>query len=770
MSAYAIIFALLFLGAPYAQALPAASGSAQLVRSSSEIVRLAWVASNQGDLKAISVLVDEILKEYEGTAKVLASQLSRFPPRDKFHDYQVMSDVATALFIKAETLMHQGKSNEAKALFKNIIAQYPWAQSFDPSRGTYWSVAEKSQSSIDVIEGRTPSNPAPVTKAPKTKPVLKFPGNEEVVDWAKYGKFLNAGTKDYHYQITDQAGLSAALGEGLYPNLQDVYKDPGFKIALKEGRLKGSHWDFVATPDLQAAFYKWFQATESWGVRLFYIGEIFEKAGMLPQAIKAYDDLIVNFPTTIAWTYWQTPWYPAQAAVYKIQYLIRIHPELHMEFKGAKIHIENPDDPKHYVAYTTPGKIRKLNFLEITEEELKWQPKMMPLGKPIYYSGQGQVRFVKYDSGHWQLLVDNKPFLIKGMSYMPTKVGQSPDDGTLVDWMKEDDNHDGIIDAPYEAWVDKYGDNKRHSDEPVVGDFALMKEMGVNTLRMYYQPSIISDKAFMENMYKNFGFKVAMGNFLGKYAIGSGASWSEGTDYANPVHRKNLLDYVRQMVLAFKDEPYILMWVLGNENNYGVASNADKKPVAYYQFVNEAAKMIKSIDPNHPVAICNGDTLFLDKFGKYAPDVDAYGANVYRGDYGFGSFWEDVAQLADKPAFITEYGAPAYGGLSMSYQEAQQAQSDYHKGNWLDILYNSDGYQDGSGNSVGGFVFEWLDEWWKDYSPSIHDTKADAIGPFPGGYYFEEWFGLFGQGDGSKSPYLREGRKVYYTYKELWNS
>ena len=84
---------------------------------------------------------------------------------------------------------------------------------------------------------------------------------------------------------------------------------------------------------------------------------------------------------------------------------------------------------------------------------------------------------------------------------MPTKVGQSPDDGTLVDWMQEDDNHNGIIDAPYEAWVDKYGDGKRHADEPVVGDFQLMKEMGVNTLRFYYQASMKSDKAvFRKNV------------------------------------------------------------------------------------------------------------------------------------------------------------------------------------------------------------------------------------------------------------------------------
>jgi hypothetical protein len=189
---------------------------------------------------------------------------------------------------------------------------------------------------------------------------------------------------------------------------------------------------------------------------------------MYGQAIKAYHSLVVNFPSTIAWTYWQTPWYPAQAAVSKIQYLIRVHPELHLEYKGGRIRILNADDPHNYVTITNPGTIRKLSLWEIAQQKLNLKPNMMPLGKPVYYSGQGQVRFVKYENGHWQLLVDNKPFMIKGMAYMPTKVGQSPDDGTMVDWMQEDDNHDGNISAPYEAWVDKYGDNKRHADEPVV--------------------------------------------------------------------------------------------------------------------------------------------------------------------------------------------------------------------------------------------------------------------------------------------------------------
>ncbi len=757
--ALAIALLLLFAGAGAVEA-----------QDSADIVRQSWAASKDGDLNKITGLVNEEVTTYGEMAHALASQLKGFPSHADYDNYKIMSDVATVLFIKAETLMHQGNTQESIKEFKDIITQYPYAQCFDPSRGGYWSVAEKSQDSIDLMQGKNPTAAAPVKKAPKTMPVLRYPGKEVVVDWTKYGNFLNAGTKDFHYQITDQAGLTAALGEGIYPNIADLYRDPAYKKALKAGRLEGSRWDFVNTSDLQAALFKWFSAPESWGVRLFYIGNTFEKAKMYAEAIKAYDSLIVNFPSTLAWTYWQTPWYPAQAAVAKIKYLIRLHPQLHMEFKGAKLRILNADDPHHYMALTDPGVLRSFSPMEILKQNLNIPPPMMPLGKPVFYSGQGQVRFVKYESGHWQLLVDNKPFLIKGMSYMPTKVGQSPDDGTMTDWMQEDDHHNGKISGPYEAWVDKNGDNKRQADEPVVGDFQLMKEMGVNTLRIYYQTTMKADKPFLEKMYKEYGFKVAMSNFLGKYAIGSGATWSEGTDYENPKHRQNMMEYVKTMVSTFKDEPYILMWVLGNENNYGVASNADKKPEAYYAFVNEVAKMIKSMDPNHPVAICNGDTLYLEKFGKLAPDVDAFGANVYRGDYGFGSIWDDVKDLADKPAFITEYGAPAWGGVNMSYEEGQQAQSDYHKGNWLDILENSAGYKDGAGNSVGGMAFEWLDEWWKDYSPSLHDTKADAVGPFPGGYYFEEWFGIFGQGDGSQSPFLREPRKVYYTYKQMWNA
>ncbi|MBF0489680.1 MAG: tetratricopeptide repeat protein [Candidatus Omnitrophica bacterium] len=729
-----------------------------------DIVRLGWEASNRGDLKAISDLVNEILKNYGDKAKSQASQLKNFPPRENINDYKVMCDVATALFIKAELLKRQGNKEEAKEIFTRAINEYPWAQGWDPSRGSYWSVKEKSQASIDAMNGIFP-DAAPVKQVPITKPTLAFPGTVKVVNYVKYGNFLNPGTNKYHYQVIERKELAAAVGEGIYPNIADIYKDPNYRKVLKEGRLEGSHWDFTNSPDLQAAFYKWATAPEPWGVRLFYMGIIFEKAHMYYEAVKCYHAIIIHFPETLAWTYWHTPWYPSQAAIAKIQHIIRMHPELRLEFKGAKIQILNSfdNDPSNDVTITKPGTVRLLNVIARAQVALGIEREKIALGKPVKTLGNGAVHFVQYANGHWQLIVNNKPYLIKGTTYSPTKVGQSPEDGTLTNWMEVNPN------PAYIAWMDKNGNGIQDPDEPSEGDFSLMKKMGLNTLRIYHQP-MKPNKVFLEKMFQQFGFRVIMGDFLGKYALGSGANWSEGTDYENPAHRKNMMDSVKQMVMEFKDEPFILMWLLGNENNYGVASNADKKPEAYYKFVNEVARMIKSIDPNHPVAICNGDILFLDKFGKAAPDVDAYGANVYRGDYGFGSYWQQVSEVTGKPAFITEYGAPSYSGPNMSKEDALEAQAAYHKGNWLDILYNSAGYPDGEGNAIGGVAFEWLDEWWKNYEPYRHDTKADVVGPFPGGYYFEEWFGILGQGDGKKSPYLREPRKVYYTYRDLWNS
>ena len=735
--------------------------------SSQEYVRLSREASSKNDLNKVVELVEQCVAFYGEKAKTQQAQLKEFPIRGEEVSYQELNDVGSCLFTKGETLMNNGKTEEAIAVFQTIIDEYKWSQSWDP-RGWFWSVAEKSQASIDVLSGKEEVE-EPIEKTERTLPYFEKPGKEKVVDYTKYGKFNHVGTKDYKYEITDFKGLAEAVGEGIYPNNGTVFKNEHYQKLSKDGRLKGTHWDYVNTEDLEAAYYKWLMAPEPPGVKLYYLGLTFEKAAMYYEALKAYRALIVHFPDAVAWTYWHTPWYPAQAAIAKIKHIIRIHPELNLEARWMKIVIANgsDNDTQNDVIVTYPGVLQEKGILDKAKEkkgvDLK---KISVLGKIKRKVGEGKIYLVQYQNNHWQLMVDDKPYIIKGITYSPTKIGQSPDKGTLAEWMEEDTDKNGRLDGPYDSWVDHNRNNVQDPDEPVVGDFQLLKEMGLNTFRRYHHPSAPKKDVLLE-MHKKYGFRVIMGDYLGKYTIGSGATWFEGTDYENPEHRKNMLESVKKMVMEFKDEPYILMWLLGNENNYGVACNADKKPEAYYKFVNEAAQWIKSVDKNHPVAIANGDTLFLDIFAQYAPDVDIFAANVYRGDFGFSSFWEQVYDATGKPAFITEYGAPAYAKHLM-LREAEEAQADYHLGNWLDIADNMAGHKDGVGNALGGVVFEWLDEWWKNYEPYRHDKKSDAVGPFPGGYYFEEWFGIVGQGDGKHSPFLRQLRKSYYIYKDMW--
>ncbi len=741
---------------------PAAKNSAE---SSSTLITKSWQAHGSGDVEATFKYTGRCIELYSAEALKQQESLKGMPSnKDEIQAVAVLNDVATAYFIQAESYMRQGKNDEAKKLFKTIIEKYPFAQAWD-QRGWFWKIAQASEQSVKKIE--TGSIEIEEKKKVSQLPTvieLHDPGKEDVVDYEKYGEFTKTGTAEYKYIVKDQEGLSAAVGEGIYPNTTSIRWDPAYKKAQKEKRLEGSHWDYVHSPDLEAAFLKWATAPEPQGVKLFYLGLILEKSGLYKHALKCYYAIVVHFPGTYGWTYWHTPWYVGQAAIAKIKHILRNNPSLGYKLVGADIKILNgfDNDVSNDMAVTTPGKFVK------TSSPDKIKGRMSDGRTPAVKKrlGCGKVHLVQYDDDGWQLIVEDKPYVIRAVTYAPTKVGQSPDEGTLGNWMEEDFNANGKIDGPYDAFVDKNRNNIRDANEPAVGDFKLMKDMGINTIRLYHHPKKIN-KELMRAMYRDYGIRVIVGDFLGKYAIGSGASWYPGTDYNDEEHKKKMMESVLGMVKEFKDEPYVLFWLLGNENVYGFACNADKEPEAFFKFANEVAGRIKEIDPEHPVAICSGDVLFLDKYGKNAPDVDIFGTNAYRGDYGFGSLWRQVKEETGKPAFITEYGCPAFS-LGFSVEEEEKAQAEYHRGTWEDIEENM-AFHEGEGNAIGGVIFEWLDEWWKAYEPSMHDTKGLFTGPFPDGFMHEEWLGICGQGDGKNSPFLRELRPAYFMYKKKWN-
>jgi beta-glucuronidase len=600
---------------------------------------------------------------------------------------------------------------------------------------------------------------------------LSDPGQETIVDYEKYGVFTGTGTAQYHYAIRDREGLSGAVGEGIYPNAEGLLKDFVFQAMRAHKKLDGSAWDYLNSDQTQAAFYKWASSHDQpAGIKQFYTAMALENAGLYAQAIKAYQAAVVHFPTAYAHTSWGTPWYIGPTALDSVSWLIRQHPELKMRLEGGRVRIQHRYDynPRNEVFAVDPGRIVPND----PPPDVRPRPDLtsLPIERQL---GTGKVHLTEYVNGHWRLFAGKRPYTVRGITYNVSPVGKSPDNGTLEvhrDWMIADENKNGKIDGPYDSWVDKNRNNRQDPDEPVVGDFKLMQRMGVNTIRLYHHEY---NKKLLRDLYRTYGIRVMMGDLLGAYTVGSDAEWAVGTDYRDPEQRRKMLASVREMVERERDEAYLLLWVLGNENNYGPANNSRKFPEAYYSLVNEAALLIKSLDREHPVAVANGDLTFIETVASLCPDVDIFGANAYHGRHGMGdSFWEDAAELWGKPVLITEFGCPAYHH-SKSEAEAEVLQAEVLKNNWEDIERNMGGGP-GQGNSLGGVIYEWMDEWWKAgpppaFDPGRHSTTGQFQGPFPDGWSYEEWYGIVSQGDGRHSPFLRQLRPAYYVFKDqLW--
>lgn len=390
--------------------------------------------------------------------------------------------------------------------------------------------------------------------------------------------------------------------------------------------------------------------------------------------------------------------------------------------------------------------------------------------KNLQERGHGKVRLVQSQTGAWTLLVDGKPYFVKGIEYGVDKVGTYPP--LMNQWMQDDFDNNGKADGPYDSWVDDDGNSQQDFDEPAVGDFELLKQMGCNTIRLYHPDNI--DKEILRDLYHTYNIRVIMGHFMGAYAIGSGASATEGTDYSDPKQQATMMREIQAMVQEHKDEPYVLFWMLGNENDFEGSqgnstfnnTNARKMPETFAKFVNSVAEWIHANDPDHPVAVCNATTRLLKYYKQHAPAIDIIGMNAYVGSYGFGSLWNRVKQDVGRPVLITEFGADAYDQQKDAVDE--QAQMRYHQGCWRDIAQNSSqGF--GAGNSLGGVVYSWLDKWWLIGSPKVQETKEGAwAGAAPDGWYNDEWLGIAGQGDGSNSPTYRHLRAVYKAYRDMW--
>ncbi|MCH8534283.1 MAG: hypothetical protein LAT51_04365 [Flavobacteriaceae bacterium] len=292
-------------------------------------------------------------------------------------------------------------------------------------------------------------------------------------------------------------------------------------------------------------------------------------------------------------------------------------------------------------------------------------------------------------------------------------------------------------------------------------EMQLLQDMGVNAIRVY---TGIPPK-WITYIYQNYGIYTMLNHSFGRYGLQLNNEWVAETNYADPSTQKLLLAEVEEMANTYKNTPGLLLYLIGNENNYGlfwqgaetedipneqtqIEEVGENQARPMYALMNQASKKIKKNDKNVPIAICNGDLLYLDIIKQECNDVDIFGTNIYRGK-SFGDTYQKIKQTWNKPVLFTEFGADAYNAILD--QEDQVAQAYFLIHNWKEIYSNAAGLGKAE-NSIGGFTFQFSDGWWKHgqtYNLDIQDTTASWVN---GGYYLdyqdgennmnEEWFGL----------------------------
>ena len=190
---------------------------------------------------------------------------------------------------------------------------------------------------------------------------------------------------------------------------------------------------------------------------------------------------------------------------------------------------------------------------------------------------------------------------------------------------------------------------------------------------------------------------------------------------------------ILQRVTELRDKPALLGWVLGNEVPSGVLDTRGNDVIR--NGLRALYDDVKRLDPVHPVTHSNWpitkdlDLSFLDisSFNVYPlfpPEVAARGFGNY-----IGQVLTPIA--GDKPLLITEFGAT-------TIEAGEDGQARLLKSSWQGLT---------DAGACGGIVFEFADEWWKNYDnpkrqgdwwdrrPDPDDEKRHDLDP-------EEYYGI----------------------------
>ncbi|MBN1827001.1 MAG: glycosidase [Candidatus Eisenbacteria bacterium] len=372
-------------------------------------------------------------------------------------------------------------------------------------------------------------------------------------------------------------------------------------------------------------------------------------------------------------------------------------------------------------------------------------------------SGGTSVRVVSDYEGQ-RLLVEGEEMMVFGMNWGYMPIGENYNYSL---WNQPDD----VIEAA------------------LAREMPLLREMGVNAIRQYAG----IPPRWVRFIYERYGIYTVVNPLVARYGYTLDGVWIPMVDYSDARLRAAVKADIRALVEEFRGVPGVLMWLLGNENNYGLswssfeiealpAGERDAARARYlYSLMGEIVDEIKRLDPHRPVAMANGDVQYIDIIAEECENLDVFGTNVYRG-ISSRDLFDVVKKKMNIPVMYTEFGADAYNAKEM--REDQEMQARYLIGQWEEIYEQSSG-KGRAGNAIGGFIFQWSDGWWKygqEDRLDIHDTHAS----WPNGGYVEdyvegennmneEWWGITAKGPSDhRGLYEVYPRAAYYALRRAF--
>jgi Beta-galactosidase/beta-glucuronidase len=163
-------------------------------------------------------------------------------------------------------------------------------------------------------------------------------------------------------------------------------------------------------------------------------------------------------------------------------------------------------------------------------------------------SAQADRVTVEQNEAGAKILVNGRPMMVNGMNWDYFPIGTN---------------------YSYSLWSQPDAFVKKALDE----EMALLKNMGVNTIRVYTG----IPKKWIQYIYEQYGIYTMLNHSFGRYGLTLDGAWAGNTEYSDPRVVSLLLNEVKTLADEYKNTPGLLLYLLGNENNYGLFGTGRKR-------------------------------------------------------------------------------------------------------------------------------------------------------------------------------------------------